>query len=253
MNIFIVVKHGRVSEKPESHFLPWLCSGMEWSGVNLRGAPHAANKRIRLVRVLHNGGEKGKGNDLPPIFEGLEDSLQSGVLGWGSNRPSLYIRCAFCDEPLKGAGRSGRQTGRLRRTPQRETVFVQAGVCSSAAPLSRSDWFVPTSRARNVTREQLPCHVWVYAQASVMAEGSVAVHARAQGVSCGGLVQIRTWVCVTDGGNNDQIVPVMETAPVCNGFPKNNTWSVFTRPQSSRLSQSDVCEREWHRVKQAIY
>lgn len=46
---------------------------------------------------------RGRENNLAP-FEGLGQFLQSCLRGWGFNRPSLCIRCASCDEPLKGVG-----------------------------------------------------------------------------------------------------------------------------------------------------
>lgn len=41
------------------------------------------------------------------LLERLRQSLQSGVPGWGFNWPSLCIRCASCDEPLKEASSWG--------------------------------------------------------------------------------------------------------------------------------------------------
>lgn len=58
------------------------CSGpaLEWRGVILDGAPHAATKQSRLVHLSHNGMVEGR-EMIWLLLEGLEQSLQSSVPG----------------------------------------------------------------------------------------------------------------------------------------------------------------------------
>lgn len=80
--------------------------------------------------------------------------------------------------------------------------------------LSRLDWNVLTRKPQcdegTAAVSRLDVHIHAY---YMTAEGSVDVCVcTSWGVSCGRLVQIKVWVCVTDGSNNDQIALVMETA-----------------------------------------
>lgn len=77
MNIFIAREapcaSGRVS-------FPVVALALEWSGVILEGAPHAATEQSRLVHLSHNGVVEGREMIWLPS-EGLEQSLQSRVAG----------------------------------------------------------------------------------------------------------------------------------------------------------------------------
>lgn len=96
----------------ESHFLSRSCCGMEWyDPCSLSTCGHQTEPPGALLPQW-NG--RGRGNNLAP-FEGLGQFLQSILRGWGFNRPSLCIRCASCDEPLKDVGCTKRWL-QLRRT-----------------------------------------------------------------------------------------------------------------------------------------
>lgn len=102
--IYLSPRSPRASGRVSFPVVALLWNGVAWS----LKAPHMRppNKSAWCTSRTMDGG-RGTGNDLASLLEGPEQSLQSGVPGWGFNRPSLCIRCASCDEPLKGGSSSG--------------------------------------------------------------------------------------------------------------------------------------------------
>lgn len=209
--IYLSPRSPRASGRVSFPVVALLWNGVAWS----LKAPHMRppNKSAWCTSRTMDGG-RGKGNDLASLLVGPEQSLQSGVPGWGFNRPSLCIRCASCDEPLKGGSSSGAQVLEGVR-PLKKRLASQWLQWDCAAPLSLAlvGWSKmcraqgPAMWRGNSCRVTFGCtHTHIQGKVVWM-----CVRANS-GVSCGWLAQIKVWVCVTDGSNNDQIALVMETA-----------------------------------------
>lgn len=156
------------------------------------------------------------------LLEGLGQSLQSGMPSSGFNRPSLCIRCASCDEPLKGCSSKGWEiaiashgcvcvSGGWRRCPLLPARGSTGLWRSARFNLTKLDGNVQNGKAA-MWRDNSCRVTFGFVRTHKRKVVWMCVACTGSGVSCGWLVQIKVWVCVTDGSNNDQIALVMETA-----------------------------------------
>lgn len=161
----------------------------------------------------------------------------------GFNRPSLCIRRACCDEPLKGAATPGTEIAstlhwRGRASSGGGGLSFSSGPDSNPASCFFYLFFLKFHAAAKCQKRRR----WWWRRR----------RRRRVRVSCDRLVPISVGVSLADGRGSgrvcDQIAAVMETPPpplypgtpspppLCNGSPKTTHGASFTRPQSARLS-----------------
>ena len=207
----------------ESHFLRWPCSGMEWRDPWRRPTCDHQIEPPGAPLTQLNGGREGKwfGSYLrgwSSRFKAvcLAEAL-TGLLSALDVRPvmSLWrvravlagrLRLHCTGVGVRGLQRDLQVGGFNRIVVLHSALLRQAGLkrVDPKAAMWRGSGCCVTFRHTYTL-----IHTYIYIYPSGRCCGCVCVCVC---VSCGWLEQMKVWVCITDGGNNDQIALVMETA-----------------------------------------